>query len=63
MAKTLDLVYSIVVLLVATGGVAGVFWLGWSERREAQSYWGLAGAAVAILFVAALVASLVTTLF
>ncbi len=63
MAKTLDLIYSIGVLLVAVGGVAGVFWIGWKDRREAQSYWELAGAAIAILFVVALVVSLVTSLF
>lgn len=58
MAKLLNLIYSVGVLLVAVGGVAGVFWLGWKERRGAQSYWGLLGAAVTVLFVVALVASL-----
>jgi len=63
MAKILDLIYSVTVLLVAVGGVAGVFWLGWKERRGAQSYWGIIGAAIAALFIVALVASLLVTKF
>jgi hypothetical protein len=63
MAKLLDLVYSVGVLLVAVGGVVTVFWLDWSERREIQSYWGLLGGAVAVVFVVALVVSLLLTTF
>ncbi|MFC7156773.1 hypothetical protein ACFQPA_15145 [Halomarina halobia] len=59
MSSVLDLLYSVVVLLVAVGGIAGVYRIGWNERRNAQTPWGLVLAGIVALFVAAMVLSMV----
>lgn len=61
MASLLNLVYSVVILLVAIAGVAFVLWQGESvQERSGQQWLGPFIALVVIVYLAAMIGGLVT---